>query len=189
MKTRFQRLRLAAAIFVFWCIIAFIFFVLRTRIDTQNLAIQELSEKGFYAYILPEKTQEQLGLDRKISIYSFDWHCGRSRENNWNPLKITYTNASDRAIFSVTISPHDVLFDESKESYTVTLDLPWIPTHKVVYYNLQNGVEMKAKDLFGLDVVISSGLNIDDIVSLSRQLEYVGADSDRITNPWDVVCK
>lgn len=182
--------RLVLIFFVLGCVAAATLFIFQSRADTQNLTVQELSDNGFYAYIFSEKIQDELRLIRNISIYSFDWHCVQSGDSRWNPLKITYTNTSGTAVFSVTISPDDMLFDtaKAKRNQPITLDLSWIPSRKAAYYILPSGVALKVTDVFSLDVVITSSLDITEVISLIRQLEYVGAEPSKIINPWETAC-
>src|SRR5687767_7611297 len=163
----------------------------QTRIDFYDLSFQQLTNGGYYAYLLPESYTLPLGWKRNIrmGMGQFDWQCEGSHASNWNPVVVRYVDSSGKWLFDISIEEQDALFDDSKATDAITVPVNWIPTHRGISYPPPNGTRMKFKDRMGMEVVFSSYLKPDELVNLITKLEYVGPSVDMVGNPWKKACE
>ena len=161
----------------------------QTRIDFYNLTVQQLTDAGYYAYLLPDSYTTSLGWKRNIrmGMGQFDWQCGGSHASNWNPVVIEYHDGTGKWLFDISIEQQDALFEDSKATDSVAVHVAWIPSHTGISY--PNGTRMKFKDRIGMEVVFSSYLGSDELVNLISKLEYVGPNLKSVGNPWKNACK
>jgi hypothetical protein len=153
-------------------------------------SVDELKNAGYYVYAFPDQYESQHTWSKVIKFGSFDDQCKDFFANdNWNPIYVNYTDGSQNT-FEVRISPQDRIWDSSKTTNEVTLNAAWIPEHKGVYYLTQNGgTVIKAKDSFGMDVIVTSFLSPTALADLISSLEYDGPNRSTISNPWQAACK
>jgi hypothetical protein len=152
-------------------------------------SIDELSQAGFYAYILPSSYENELGWTRIIKLSSFDKQCSNFfSEDTWNPIYISYT-ANNQRILEIRISPQDAIWDLSKPTHPIDINATWIPIRQGEFYFTDQGQTfIKVKDNFGLDVIFSSTLSPQATVEIINWLEYAGPEENEVTNPWQTAC-
>lgn len=145
----------------------------------------ELKQRGFYVYVLPEGELNKYKWSQTISIWSWDRHCkGLDWTENFNPLRVEYVN-TDKFLF-ILIGPWNMYWDASEEVARAQIDTKWSKDGYVAYYMLSDRTtHMRFEDIFGIPVQIVSNLAITEIIPLINQLEYVGPPQEEVTNPWD----
>lgn len=144
---------------------------------------------GFYIYQFEEGYESANGWEKTIQIWSFDKHCGNLfSEDDWNPIQITYTNHA-QTHFQIRISPQDAIFDVSQSMNSIALDADWIPNHTGDYYIGSGGeTQLRIKDRFGMDVIISTFLSPKELPNLIDKLHYFGPDLESSDDPWKAHC-
>lgn len=152
-------------------------------------SIDELSQAGFYVYVFPDAYEIQSDWRRVVKLSSFNKQCsGFFSEDTWNPIYVTYSNGSDSA-FEIRISPQDAIWDMSKTTKIISLDVDWIPTNQGEYYLTEtNQINIKAKDIFGMDIIFTSNLSADTLAELIKRLEYKGPSLTTVNDPWQAAC-
>lgn len=150
---------------------------------------QELVDAGYYVYVFPKDFANEAGWAVNVSMYSFDDHC-KSSEYPWNPMTIDYSNAAD-AYITITISFYNSpFFDERAIIEEIPLDIDWIPNQTGEYYYHDSGATMMMfSDRLGMEIVMMSSLQLEELIPLISKLEYVGPDLDSVGNPWFEACK
>jgi hypothetical protein len=176
-------------IFVLWFSTIFLLVACDSVLSNHERSIEELSQAGYYVYILSDDYQNRFGWDRVVSMWSFDKQCsGFFSEDTWNPISAIYRN-DPGDFFEVRISPQDAIWDVSKPANTISLDVQWIPSGEGTYYITDSGqVSLMIEDNFGMDVVVSSNLQLNYIIDLINQLAYIGPNPATVNNPWQAVC-
>lgn len=166
------------------------------NIDYDNLDVKEVSSNGFYAYILPALTVENMGWTQTISMTGFDTHCNQSdtvyREN---PIWITYLDGTSQAPFAVAIAPtasHTWNFSRSVDTVTVAAD--FIEGEQVEYYEIEDSDNLlfRFEDDIGMQVLVLTSkdkLGTEQSISLIGQLLYFGPNKTSIGNPWKKGCE
>ncbi len=148
--------------------------------------LKELTQRGFYVYILPEDETRKRGWSQTISIWSWDRHC-KSVDigETFNPITINYRGQSTQPELTITIGPWDMAWDHRKPTIEVKLDTLLAQNGLAVYYKSDNYLQLRFQDRFGIPVQISSRLPITEVVWLINRLEYVGPPPEEVTNPWE----
>lgn len=146
---------------------------------------EELKQRGFYVYVLPERELDKYEWTQTISIWSWDRHCkGIEWTENFNPIRIEYVN-TEKYLF-IIIGPWNMYWDSSQKMLQMEIDTRWAKDRFATYYMLDDGIiHMRFEDSFGINVQIISNLPVDEIKSLVSQLEYIGPPPELVTNPWD----
>jgi hypothetical protein len=159
----------------------------RWLIDFDNLSESQLVEAGYYAYILPSEMQADFNYHRIIRMHGFDWHCNPgSRDDNWNPVEIRYTNLDQVHVFDIRISPNDAIFDKGVAK-AISLNFAGSNTHMAQYYIENGGTNIEFYDRYGMDVVFASPLSLDSVKELISDLIFIG--DTNVTNPWQAACQ
>jgi hypothetical protein len=153
-------------------------------------SVDEISHVGFYAYVLSDPYETEFHWRKTIKLWSFDKHCsGFFSEDTWNPIYITYTQGMTES-FELRISPQDAIWDRSKDTKQIGIDASWIPNRQGEYYEADNGLRfIRIKDSLGMDVIVSSTLEINTLIRLIEHMEYVGPSYTTVINPWEAACK
>ncbi len=161
-----------------------------TKIDSHQRSIVELASAGFYVYILPSRYESDAHWQRVIAMWSFDYQCSSFfKEDTWNPITISYLNRMADEI-EISISPQDALWDLGRQVKKIALKADWVPSHEGEYYSPDGrGTYLRAKDRFGMDVVLTSWLPPEKLADFAENLEYAGPDPSTVQNPWDAYCK
>lgn len=80
-------------------------------------------------------------------------------------------------------------FDES-QALSLPLNVEWIPSREGTYYTSASGLtKVKAIDMMGIEIVITSLLPLDELNQLIANLQYSGADLEKLHNPWRAACQ
>ena len=146
----------------------------------------ELTQKGFYVYVLPEGEASQRGWSQTVWIYSWDQHCKRlGPETSPNPISVSYLGPEERKEMSIIISPRSIAWDHEQPSSEVRLQFPWAEDSVAEYYTTDGLIDLSFKDRFGISVEVSSRLPITEVVGLINRLEYYGPPPETVSNPWD----
>lgn len=186
-----KRLLVSGFILLILVVGSYVYF--QTSIDFSNLSVQQLTNGGYYAYVLPDSYTSAFGWQRNIrmGMGQFDWQCEGSHESNWNPVVVRYTDGSSKWLFDISIEEQDALFDDIKATDTITVPVDWIPTHMGISYppSPSNGTRMKFIDSIGMEVVFSSYLKSDELINLITKLDYVGPSLTTVGNPWEKACQ
>jgi hypothetical protein len=147
---------------------------------------EELTQRGFYIYVLPESELEQRGWLQTVSIWSWDRHCkGFEVSETFNPISVAYRGQATQPELAITIGPWSMAWDHRKPTTEVKLDTLWALDSTAVYYTSDDYIRLKFQDQFGIPVQVSSSLPITELVQLINQLEYIGPPPETVTNPWD----
>jgi hypothetical protein len=147
----------------------------------------ELAERGFYAYVLPQTVSSQWGWSEAMRIWSWDRHCrGTEPTETANPVYVVYEGGPNPGL-QIMIGPWNLAWNESRTTTTVKLDSVWAPSGVAEYYEIDGYVRLRFTDVFGFPVQIGSKLEISDLVYLANRLEYVGPPPENISDPWE--CK
>jgi hypothetical protein len=151
--------------------------------------VEGIKNAGFYIYSFSSQYESQNTWKKVIKLTSFTDQChGFFSNDTWNPIYINYIDASSNS-FEIRISPQDEIWDSSKTTTEIPLNTNWIPDHKGEYYSMQNGgTAIKAKDSFGMDIIITSFLKSSVLADFIAHLEYYGADPATVSNPWKSAC-
>lgn len=177
--------------FLSWGIVACNTSEKKTESDTHSLSPQQLIDEGYYAYLFPEDFAIQSGWTVNLRMHSFNYHCSKSSDVVWNPVTVVYSNSFDEDI-DIRISPPNTnpFFDDNATIEEIPLTVEWIPSQIGQYYIRQSGgTTMRFTDRFGMDIVIISSLQHDELVLLISELEYFGPDIDSVGNPWVDACQ
>jgi hypothetical protein len=159
----------------------------RTGLDP---TVEQLNDRGYYVYILPDEYQTDLDWTQAIHIHSFDIHCRNPVSGFFNPVRVIYKDANGTTVLTIGIAPYYALWDHGITTTTIPLLLGWIPDKAGEYYLAGEGtVTLKLQDMLGMDVVMFSILELDQLVEVINWLEYVGPDIDSVGNPWIKVCE
>lgn len=150
----------------------------------------ELKQRGFYVYILPEREIERRKWSKTISLWSWDRHCRGIGAETFNPISIPYQGPEGITEFEIEIDPWDVVWDYNQPTTKVKLATPWAANGLAVYYteegqDYRNYIYLRFEDRFGIPVRVTTYLPITEVVSLIDQFEYVGPLPELVTNPWD----
>lgn len=120
---------------------------------------------------------------------AFDYQCVTkmgSRDDYWNYVGIDYANSEQSNLFSIRISPQDVLFDMSKAT-PIQMHIEGIASNEAQYYRIGNLHNIKFIDSLNNDIVITSELRLETTRELVSQLRYTGNRSN--INPWEKNCQ
>ncbi|MBZ0285586.1 MAG: hypothetical protein K8L97_32950 [Anaerolineae bacterium] len=152
-------------------------------------SLDEISQANFYAYVFADAYEVTHQWTKSVKLWSFNKHCSDFfSEDTWNPLYIIYNNTSGDNL-EIRISPQDALWNLNKITTTVDINTAWIPSHSGEYYKNDNGlVQIKIKDFWNMDVIISSRLSLDSLVGLIENLTYFGPPVTNVSNPWANSC-
>jgi len=145
----------------------------------------ELTQRGFYVYVLPESEVERREWSQTISIWSWDRHCrGYEVTETSNPIHVRYDGL--QSSMTLRLGPWSLYWDHREPTTDVKLDSPWAMDGTAVYYTITEDnkvyVRLKFKDRFGIPVYVSSNLSITEVVQLLNQLEYRGPNVIKLTN-------
>lgn len=147
---------------------------------------EELTQRGFYIFVLPESEVERRGWLQRVTIWSWDRHCkGIEISETFNPISITYRRQATPPEFTITMGPWSMAWDHRKPTTEVKLDTSWALDGTAVYYTNDNYISLMFQDRFGIPVQVGSRLSITEVVQLINQLEYIGPPPETVTNPWD----
>lgn len=149
---------------------------------------EELRQRGFYAYVLPEAEVEKRGWSQTVSIWSWDRHCtGVEPSENSNPIRVRYDGPQSG--LTLLLGPWDLYWDHRKPTSEVSLDTSWAMGGIAVYYVISEDdvdyIHLKFMDRFGIPVQVVSNLFIVEVVQLLNQVEYIGPPPETVANPWD----
>lgn len=146
---------------------------------------EELTQRGFYLYVLPGKIVEQHGWLQTVSIRSWDKHCiGAESSETANPIYVRYDGSQGQSVLTMIIGPWDMAWDHRKPTTEVQVDTPWAMDGEAVYYVIEDYTRLRFEDGFGTPIQIGSRLPITEIVQLITQLEYIGPPQETVTDPW-----
>jgi hypothetical protein len=149
-------------------------------------SFEELTQKGFYVYVLPTSEVEQRGWLQSISIWSWDRHCkGIEISETFNPIRVSYSGQESELYLTLLIGPWSMYWDHNEPTKEVRLDTPWSMDGTAMYYTNDGHIHLKFKDQFGIPVQVTSCSSITEVVQWINQLEYVGPLAETVTNPWD----
>jgi hypothetical protein len=152
---------------------------------------EELSQRGFYVYILPKDEAEHRGWLQEVEIWSWDRHCrGVEVAETYNPIEVFYHTETREAKFAITIGPWSMAWDHRKPTQEVKLNTPWISGNTAVFYRSADRedddyIHLRFEDRFGIPVQVVSSLSITEVVRLINGIEYVGPSPEAVANPWD----
>jgi hypothetical protein len=152
---------------------------------------EELLQRGFYVYVLPEDEAERRGWLQEVEIWSWDRHCrGVEVAETYNPIGIFYRTDTRESEFAVTIGPWSMAWDHRKPIQEVEVNTPWISGNTAVFYKGADRedddyIHLRFEDRFGIPVQVVSRLPITEVVRLINEIEYVGPPPETVTNPWD----
>lgn len=149
---------------------------------------EELVQRGFYVYVLPEKEIEKHEWSQTVSIWSWDRHCqGTEASETFNPIYVRYNGP--RSGLTLLLGPWSMYWDYREPTSEARLETPWAMDGSAVYYVIDEEgndyVHLKFKDRFEIPVQVLSNLPITEVVRLIDQLEYIGLPAEIVTNPWD----
>jgi hypothetical protein len=185
--------RMSSPFLLLWSTLVayFVFACTAQSINFENLSTDDLRSAGFYGYVLPDSSTRELGWERTISMESFDAHCEQQDTiERSNPVSVTYSDDTNRSPFSILITRTYQAWDSSRATQTVPLNVDWIPSQQGTYYLPESGgVVLRFEDVWGMEVVILSWLDVDSVAELIGQLQYVGPDPTTVVNPWENACK
>ena len=164
---------------------AFYIWQTRLRIDFNDLTVQQLLDQGFYVYLLDPEIAADKGLNRKIHMAYWNYHCIKQDiYPNWNPIYIAYYKEDPRyPLLSIYLSPQDALFDNRMAS-SIDINTPLFSTTN--YYIAEGTHEFEFITPTGLELVVSSQLSFDQTVELLNALIVVGEIADG--HPWEDMC-
>lgn len=146
---------------------------------------EELTQRGFYVYILSESEIEKHEWSQTVSIWSWDRHCKGGISGGSNPIHISYDGQQEQPGLLLVIGPWNTLWDYRKLTTKAELDTPWAMDSVGEYYTIDGYSRLKFEDRFGITVQVGSCLPITEVVRLVNQLEYIGPPPETVTNPWD----
>jgi len=149
---------------------------------------EELTQRGFYVYVLPEEAVKQRGWSQTVTIWSWDRHCsGVASSETFNPIRVNYGGPQDLSGLTMLIGPWSMYWDHRKPTTEAQLDTSWAEHSIAVYYVVDDDyIHLKFKDRFGIPVQIGSRLPITEVTQLINQLEYIGPPPESVIDPWDV---
>lgn len=147
---------------------------------------EELLERGFYMYVVPQHIQEKYQWQESTFILSWDRHCkGISYSEQWNPLYIFYSGETTG--LTIRLDPWNTIWDNQSLTQTIRVKSPHIQNEQIETYvlPLSEGTSFRFEDNLGFPVYISSNLSLSDTIQIVSQLEYLGPDTSQEPNPWD----
>ena len=149
---------------------------------------EELTQRGFYVYVLPESEMEKHEWSQTVSIWSWDRHCkGVESSETFNPIRIRYNGP--RSGLTLLLGPWSMYWDYREPTSDTKLETPQAMDGSAVYYVINEDdndyVHLKFKDRFEIPVQVLSNLPITEVVRLINQLEYIGPPPETVTNPWE----
>jgi hypothetical protein len=149
---------------------------------------EELTQRGFYVYVLPKNEVERRQWSQTVSIWSWNKHCrGIETSETSNPIRIRYDGSQSG--LTLLLGPWSLYWDHRESTSEVELETPWTIDGRAVYYEIneddEDYIHLRFKDRFGIPVQVLSNLPIAEVVQLINQLEYVGPSPRTVTNPWD----
>jgi hypothetical protein len=106
------------------------------------------------------------------------------------PVETFYKNAEGNTVFRIDIIPFGGVFDRSLPSEQISLASDWIPSQTATYYVTPDGERVVIfQDLFNMEVIVRSFLDMNTLEELIVRLEYVGPPAEEVGNPWVDVCE
>ena len=152
-----------------------------------NPSYEELAQRGFYIYILPNSETKQLGWLQEVSIWSWGRHCkGIETGETFNPISVSYYDETGQLVFFISIGPWDMAWNHRENLTDAKLDSLWAMDGVATYYKSGDFIRLTFRDRFGIPVQISSRLPITEVIQWINQIEYIGPPPERVTNPWDI---
>ena len=146
----------------------------------------ELTQRGFYVYVLPESEVKQRGWSQTVWIYSWDQHCKNMEPSaSPNPISVSYLGPAENEGVGILISPWSIAWDHGEPSTEMKLETPWAGYGVAEYYTSGNYNSLQFEDRFGISVEVSSRLPVTEVILLINQMEYIGPPPETVTNPWD----
>ena len=144
----------------------------------------ELTERGFYAYVLAQGESSARGWSETLRIWSWDRHCkGVEPTETSNPVYVIYDGGLEPGL-QIMVGPWNVAWNESRITTMIKLDTTWAESKNAEYYETEGYIKLRFEDVFGFPVQIGSGLPISDVVDLVNHLEYIGPPPYDVSNPW-----
>jgi hypothetical protein len=174
-------------ILAFIVLVSGVMILLTRNVDFDSLSEEQLTDAGYYVYVIPPPYQDELGWSRTISMKSFDWHCIQemdSRNDHWNSIRVRYSN-KDGEVLTIRISPNDALFDENRAK-ELQINPQLGTLHAAEHYEIDKVQIVKILDPLGNEVVLTSELPLVVIESIVDSFILVGKVGE--TSPWEKIC-
>lgn len=157
-----------------------------------HLTSDQLTEAGFYTYLIPEQDLRDSTWSRDIYTYSLDIHCKSVLPSRHvSPIETTYKDAEGNVVLRIKVVPFDDVIDRRSIVNRILLEAEWLPSGEGKY-GLRGDDEttLILRDQFDMEVIISStAMGLGELVELVEHLEYVGPPQTEVDNPWHNICE
>lgn len=160
--------------------------------DPEYCSYDELISHGFYVLVLPEDQLTERGWEQRISLSSWDVHCGLLIDDTYNPLRVAYYDPSGRRMFALQLGPWGMVWNHSQIPTNLDreIETEWIEASSLscrVRKNTDGTIERlyRLNDFMGLGLDIRSSLSVAETIELIEQLEYVGPPLEDLVDPWN----
>lgn len=148
----------------------------------------ELVNRGFYAFILPDDVLIEQGwtLYTPIKEEKRQWniHCKGGIDAPENPLVLNYLDEEKDLQMSIWISHRGSMWDHNNFTENVSLNTIWSKTNEGLVYKNQPFSPIRFEDIYGNQVIIRGDLPVSEKISLINKLEYYGPQMKDFMNPW-----
>lgn len=174
--------------------------IIQEQMD-ENLTIDEILNKEFYVYLLPNDIVKSEGWEQTILMYSsFDEHCYQEDTiYRGNPIIIQYRNEKLNSQFSIAIEPilPGVWNSQANDIRQEIVQIDFIKGGGIEYYTIEDDnisksdvTSFRFEDDIGMQVIINVwNLSVTESLSLISRLEYSGPDKTVVGNPWQKICE